>query len=401
MFPKLPGRSQSGSKSHSRRSNRRDPKRLRRDFRLGLQVLEDRLALTTLPAGFAETPFTSGFTLSSPTTIAFSPTGQLWSLEQGGRVRFIRSDGTTPATPAKTLTVDSAGERGLLGIAFDPNYDGAGPNQDFVYLYYTVPRVVGANPPDPSNNQISRFPVLNAGSNTPTLGDPDITRKLPPEDEDNNLTTDGDTNHNGGGLHFGLDGKLYVSVGDHNYDPPADQQANSPAQRLDIPFGKVLRLNTNLTNPSDNPAYDDSASDWPGAIYAMGFRNPFRFAVQPGTGTIFVNDVGESTWEEIDKLVPSDQPGPVADYGWAGSNGPMWEGFEPESGHPDGAVAELSQPRDGLSPRQHDARQHRDYRRRVLPGGRVLRQRLRRQVFLFGSQRRVHPRFRSDKSGHV
>src|SRR5262249_18271804 len=95
---------------------RRTAKR-QRCLRLRMQVLEDRLALTTLPAGFTETLITTASTLASPTAMEFSPTGQLWVLEQTGRVKLVRNDGTT--STALTLDVDSAGERGLLGISFN------------------------------------------------------------------------------------------------------------------------------------------------------------------------------------------------------------------------------------------------------------------------------------------
>src|SRR5437764_1052410 len=82
---------------------------------------------------------------------------------------------------------------------------------------------------------------------TPTLGSPVVIRDLPPEAED------GDTNHNGGAIHFGVDGKLYAAVGDHNYD--TTPQSADVSQILTTPFGKMLRLNPDGTNPSDNPFF--------------------------------------------------------------------------------------------------------------------------------------------------
>jgi len=284
---------------------------------LGLESLEERLALTALPAGFSETLVTTGSNLSSPTAMDFSPTGELWVLEQSGNVKLVRGDGTTHT--AIDLAVDSSGERGLLGIAFAPNYDGAGPNQDFVYLYYTLGRTSAT---DPANNQVVRFTVSGAGSNTPTLTSPQMIREFPPEDEDNNPATDGDSNHNGGAIHFGPDGKLYVAIGDHNYDPPGAQQATHVAQQLNTPFGKMLRLNADGSNPTDNPFYTGSGSDWQGSIWGLGLRNPYTFAIDPADGRVFINDVGEGSWEEINVGAAG------ANFGWAGSNSPVWEGFE-------------------------------------------------------------------------
>src|SRR4051794_26654263 len=129
------------------------------------EMLESRQVLTTLLPGFTETLVTTASNLTAPTAMEFSPTGQLWVLEQGGRAKLVRADGTTQT--ALTLSVDSAGERGLLGITFGPGYDGAGPNADFIYLYYTTPR---SSPTDPSHNRISRFTVTGAGTTTPALG---------------------------------------------------------------------------------------------------------------------------------------------------------------------------------------------------------------------------------------
>ena len=100
--------------------------------------------------------------------------------------------------------------------------------------------------------------------------------------------------HQGGALHFGKDGKLYVALG--------DQTAGLPAQELTTFQGKLLRLNPDGSIPEDNPFCQTARGKYR-AIWALGLRNPFRFAVQPGTGRIFINDVGQDNWEEIDEGV--------------------------------------------------------------------------------------------------
>ena len=117
----------------------------------------------------------------------------------------------------------------------------------------------------------------------------------------------GATNHNGGAMHFGADGKLYVAVGDNA------NSANAPL--LTSVFGKMLRFNDDGTIPSDNPFFA-TQSGQAKAIWAYGLRNPFTFAVQPGTGRIHINDVGQNTWEEINLGVQG------ANYGWPASEGP-------------------------------------------------------------------------------
>jgi len=235
----------------------------------------------TLIPGFTETPVASG--LSLPTSMAFAPDGRLFVTLQGGTLRVIKNGALLP-TPFITLSVDSAGERGLLGVAFDPNF---AVNQ-FIYLYYTVP---GAT----SHNRVSRFTangdVVQAGTETILL-------------ELDNLS--GATNHNGGSLNFGIDGKLYIGVGENA------NGANS--QTLANLLGKMLRINPDGTIPTDNPFFA-TATGKNRAIWALGLRNPFTFGIQPGTGRIFIDDVGQSAWEEIDDGIAG------ANYGWPNSEG--------------------------------------------------------------------------------
>jgi len=109
------------------------------------------------------------------------------------------------------------------------------------------------------------------------------------------------TNHNGGAIHFGRDGKLYIAAGENG------NAANS--QSLNTVLGKILRINSDGSIPSDNPFFTQAAGRNQ-AIWAMGLRNPFTFSFQPVTGRLFINDVGENTWEEINEGTAG------ANYGW-------------------------------------------------------------------------------------
>jgi glucose/arabinose dehydrogenase len=230
----------------------------------------------TLPAGFAETLVATG--LSYPTAMAIAPDGRIFVCQQGGQLRVIKN-GALLATPFITLSVDSSGERGLLGIAFDPDF----ATNQFVYVYYTTST-------SPVHNRISR---ITASGDVAVSGSETVLLEL------NNLSTA--SNHNGGAMHFGLDGKLYVAVGDNA------NSANS--QTLGNLLGKVLRINSDGTVPTDNPFYSQATGN-NRAIWALGLRNPFTFNIQNGTGRIFINDVGQYSQEEInDGLAGSN-------YGW-------------------------------------------------------------------------------------
>lgn len=233
----------------------------------------------TQNAGFTRNPgFVTG--LTNATAIAELPDGRLLITEQGGALRVW--SGTSLATML-TLTVDSQGERGLLGVTPHPNFGSNG----FIYLYYTT--TTGG-----AHNRISRFTV-----NGSTAANEAILVNLPP--------LSAATNHNGGALHFGPDGKLYAAVGEN---------ANGAnAQNLNTPLGKMLRFNDDGSIPADNP-FCTTQNNLACAVWAYGLRNPFTFAFQPDSGRMHINDVGANTWEEIDVGAAG------ANYGWPGSEGP-------------------------------------------------------------------------------
>jgi len=202
---------------------------------------------------------------------------------QTGQLRVIKNDALL-AAPFLTVTTDFNGERGLLGVAFDPDF----ANNQRVYIYYTVPG-------SPPHNRVSRF---IASGDVAVTGSETVILEL------NNLSDA--SNHNGGAIHFGLDGKLYVAVGENA------NSANS--QTLANLLGKMLRINADGTIPADNPFYN-TASGVNRAIWALGLRNPFTFAFQPGTPRMFINDVGENSWEEINDGFKG------TNYGWPNCEG--------------------------------------------------------------------------------
>ncbi|HKP38294.1 MAG TPA: PQQ-dependent sugar dehydrogenase [Pyrinomonadaceae bacterium] len=235
----------------------------------------------TLPSGFSENLIAGG--LSRPTAMDFAPDGRLFVCLQGGQLRVIKND-VLLTSPFVTLTVDSSGERGLLGVAFDPNFS----LNNFVYVYYTVPG-------SPAHNRLSRF---TANGDVAVGGSEVVLLEL------NSLSSA--TNHNGGAIHFGPDGKLYIAVGENA------NGANS--QTLSNLLGKVLRINSDGSIPSDNPFFNTATGN-NRAIWTLGLRNPFTFAFQPGTGRMFINDVGQNSWEEINDGIAG------SNYGWPSTEG--------------------------------------------------------------------------------
>ena len=235
----------------------------------------------TLPPGFVETTVTSG--IASPTAMASAPDGRIFVCSQTGALRVIKN-GVLLAAPFVTLSVASAGERGLLGVAFDPHFT----LNHFIYLYYTVPGT-------PAHNRVSRFA---ANGDVVVPGSEVVLLEL------NSLSTA--TNHNGGALHFGPDGNLYIAVGDN--------AKGSNSQNLSNLLGKILRIAPDGTIPPDNPFVQSTTARH--EIWAFGLRNPFTFGFRGTTNFMYINDVGQAKWEEINL----GQPG--ANYGWPATEGP-------------------------------------------------------------------------------
>jgi glucose/arabinose dehydrogenase len=236
------------------------------------------------PAGGGTFPVTTVVSgLAKPTAMALAPDGRVFICEQGGTLRVVKGGALLPA-PFITVPTTAADERGLLGVTVDPAFTSNG----YVYVYYTASTPV-------THNRVSRFTAAGdqaqAGSELVLLDLNPLSSAL---------------NHNGGGLHFGPDGKLYIGVGEN---------ANGAnAQTLTNLLGKLLRMNADGSVPADNPLLAQT-SGTNQLIWAYGLRNPYTFAFQPGTGRLFINDVGQDTWEEINVGRAG------ANYGWPTTEG--------------------------------------------------------------------------------
>ncbi len=227
-----------------------------------------------IPESFVDSKFAG--TLDLPTAMEFVPDGRLFVTEKGGEVRVIKN-GVLLSAPFLKVLVNSDANRGLIGITFDPNFSTNG----FVYVYYTDD--------SPVHNRVSRFTADPVNPDTALTGS-----------EFPILDLETAAGHNGGAIHFGGDGKLYVAVGDNG--------TPSNSQSLSNRLGKILRINSDGSIPSDNPFYNTVGAKK--EIWALGFRNPYTFTISAVTNKMYINDVGEATWEEVNN-------GAIGkNYGW-------------------------------------------------------------------------------------
>jgi glucose/arabinose dehydrogenase len=242
-----------------------------------------------VPQGFTHSQVASG--LVDPTDMEFSPDGRLFVTEDKGRVRIVNpNNGTLTTFLDISAIVNARLSRGLHAITFDPAF----ATNHYVYLHFTRKATGKAA----SHERVERW-TASTTSNTTVAGSEKLIFRIGTKSADQFM---------GGALDFGPDGKLYIAVGDH--DTPAN------AQKLSNLFGKLVRIGADGTIPTDNPFYTQTTGR-NRAIWALGLRNPFKFAIQPGTGTIHINDVQNGGPEEIDLGVKG------ANYGW-----PLYQGME-------------------------------------------------------------------------
>lgn len=236
--------------------------------------------------------YASGF--SNPVSIKHAGDERLFVVEQNGVIKIINADGTVNPIPFLDIddrVINTGTERGLLGLAFHPNYSSNG----YFFVNYinnngnTVVSRFVANPPDGNTSNPSTEAIFLT-----------ITQPY--------------SNHNGGDLAFGNDGYLYISTGDGG----SGGDPQNRAQNLNTLLGKMLRVDinssqgeNNYTIPSDNPFIDNSnALD---EIWAYGLRNPWRFSFDRQTNDLWIGDVGEGNIEEINMAAIAED---ALNYGW-------------------------------------------------------------------------------------
>jgi len=236
-------------------------------------------------------PVASG--LSSPLYLT-APAGdpRLFIVEQAGRIRIVES-GQLLAQAFLDIRdrVASGGEEGLLGLAFHPNYAGNG----YFYVDYTHLN----NARDTLYTLIERYSVSPAPDSADSASHKLILRIVQPY-----------TNHNGGLVMFGPDGMLYIGMGDGGSGGDPENRAQNPDSLL----GKLLRIDVDHGDPYAIPASNPFAAGG-GApeIWALGLRNPWRYAFDRTAGLLYIADVGQNLWEEV-SVAPAGQGG--LNYGW-------------------------------------------------------------------------------------
>ena len=234
--------------------------------------------------------FATGF--NSPVEITNAGDSRLFIVQKGGLIRILNSNGTINTTPFLNLSsiISSTGERGLLGLAFHPNYSTNG----FFFVNYTNTS---------GNTVIARYSVSS--------GNPDIANST---GTILMTITQPFSNHNGGTIKFGPDGYLYIGMGDGG----SSGDPGNRAQNINDNLGKMLRIDVNsnvapyYTSPATNPFVGNTGND---EIWAIGLRNPWKFSFNRLNGDLWIADVGQNAFEEINKT-QSPLPNTGLNFGW-------------------------------------------------------------------------------------
>ena len=233
------------------------------------------LSATNLPPGFVEELVIGG--LPGPMSMAWGPDGELWLGSQQGHVWVLRGK---ELIEVARLAVSDNGERGVHGIAVDPDFE----HNRHVWIYYS-------SDGPPFRNRLVRFQNLEDQlvDETLILETPDLLGNA----------------HNGGCIRFGADETIFLSTGD-------DSQPDISQNPDDI-RGKILHINRDGSPAKGNPYLDGRGDP---RVWAIGFRNPWRFSLQPESDNLVIGDVGASSYEELDIGVPG------GNFGWPRVEGP-------------------------------------------------------------------------------
>ena len=252
----------------------------------------------TAPAGlrglsqptYRAVPAFPNLSFNTPVVVTHAGDNRVFVAELAGTVRVFQDD---PSTLSSAIFLDlsdrvmTRGERGLLGLAFHPQFSENG----FLYVHYS------AAPENPNQDHLTVLSRFQVPANS-QVADPSSEVRLL-------KAAQPFSNHNGGSILFGNDGKLYLALGDGGGS--GDSEGN--AQSLTTVLGKVLRLNDDGSIPTDNP-FAGQGGGVREEIFAYGFRNPFRMSVDTQTGFLWLGDVGENRVEEINQVVAG------GNYGW-------------------------------------------------------------------------------------
>lgn len=234
------------------------------------------------------TSFATGF--SSPIAIANCGDSRLFVAEQDGIIKVVNSNGTVNPTSFLNITTltNANGEQGLLGMAFHPNYASNG----FFYVNYT--RI------SDGATVVARYTVDSGNPNSANSASATILLTI----------AQPFSNHNGGTLAFGPDGFLYIGMGDGGSGGDPGNRAQNTTELL----GKMLRIDVNSGSPysipSNNPYVGVAGAD---EIWAIGLRNPWKFSFDKQTGDLWIADVGQNVYEEINKATSTESG---LNYGW-------------------------------------------------------------------------------------
>jgi glucose/arabinose dehydrogenase len=239
------------------------------------------ISLQSIATGFA-----------SPVEITNAGDSRLFVVQKGGLIRILNADGTVNATPFLNLSafVSTNSERGLLGLAFHPNYATNG------YFFVNYTNLAG-------NTVIARYTV---NASNPNIANTTETILM--------TITQPFANHNGGTIKFGPDGYLYIGMGDGG----SGGDPGNRAQNINENLGKMLRIDVNTTtapfysSPNSNPYVGVAGND---EIWAIGLRNPWKFSFNRLNGDLWIADVGQDAVEEINK-VASPLPNSGINFGW-------------------------------------------------------------------------------------